>query len=126
MIVLASDLGGGKTTLVKGIAKGMGSLDKVGSPTFTLNKVYKCAGGKTLQHFDFYRLSEPGVVAMELAEFLDDPKAVVVVEWGDIVKDELPKDRLEIEIKPTPDDENARQLVFNFPEKLSYLLKDLQ
>src|SRR5688572_5517582 len=76
VFVLASDLGGGKTTFTKGLAAGLGSLDKVVSPTFTVSRVYKCRDGLYLHHFDFYRLNEPGVVGHELAEVIGDPHAV--------------------------------------------------
>jgi tRNA threonylcarbamoyladenosine biosynthesis protein TsaE len=68
---LISDLGGGKTTFVRGLACGMGSTDHVASPTFTISREY-VAGELALFHFDFYRLSDPGVVAIELAEFIHE------------------------------------------------------
>jgi len=55
VIELVSDLGGGKTTFVRGLARGLGSADVVSSPTFTVSKVYK-ADKLELHHFDFYRL----------------------------------------------------------------------
>lgn len=100
MIELVSDVGGGKTTFVRGIAKGIGSSDHVSSPTFTINNVY--AGTKlTLYHFDFYRLFEPGIMRDELAEILTDPKAVTVVEWADIIEEVLPTNKLTITITAT-------------------------
>ncbi len=119
VIVLTSDLGGGKTTFVRGIAKGMGSEDHVSSPTFTISREY-AAGKLTLYHFDFYRLHEPGVVAAELAEFLNDPQAVVVIEWGDIVEAVLPAERLTIRIEHTGD--TTRRLYLQCPQSLAYLL----
>jgi tRNA threonylcarbamoyladenosine biosynthesis protein TsaE len=100
MIELVSDLGGGKTTFVKGLARGIASNDIVSSPTFTLSNVY--AGEKVaLYHFDFYRLLEPGIMREELAEVLADPQAVTVVEWADIVRNVLPDDHLTITIMTT-------------------------
>src|ERR1700679_221405 len=81
VIELASDLGGGKTTFVRGLAQGAGSGDTVSSPSFTLTNQYE-AGDLTIYHFDFYRLLEAGIVRDELAEVLADPQAVVVVEWA--------------------------------------------
>ncbi len=100
MIELVSDLGGGKTTFVKGVAKGIESEDTVTSPTFTLNNVYE---GKTLtlHHYDFYRLREAGIMSEELAETLRDECAVTVVEWADVVRDVLPENRLTIAITAT-------------------------
>src|SRR6185312_5854101 len=61
VIELISDLGGGKTTFVRGLAKGMGSQDTVRSPSFTLSNEYR-SGKLTLYHFDFYRLEDPGIM----------------------------------------------------------------
>jgi len=120
-IELVSDLGGGKTTFVRGLARGFGSSDRVSSPTFTISHEYK-AGDRTLYHFDFYRLHEAGIVADELDEAAHDSQASVVVEWGDIVSDVLPADRLTISIKATA--ENGRQLTIHYPLQLAYLIPD--
>ena len=117
---LVSDLGGGKTTFVRGLVRGAGSTDKVASPTFTVSKVYD-AGKFALHHFDFYRLPEPGIVADELAELVHDPEVVIVVEWGDSVQYVLPEDRLTVRIEQTP--EGNRRLSFSAPESLGYLLE---
>lgn len=119
-IELVSDLGGGKTTFVRGLARGAGSTDKVASPTFTISKVYKTDKFE-IHHFDFYRLPEPGIVADELAELVHDPKAVIVVEWGDSVHHVLPEERLTIRLKQTPD--GYRQMDFKTHESLKYLLE---
>ena len=118
-MVLISDLGGGKTTLAKGLAQGIGAETPVRSPTFTLHHEY--AGDKlTMHHFDFYRLFEPGEMRDELAEVLHDPNNVAVVEWGHIIRDVLPLEHLRIEIKVGADD--TRELHITYPERLKYLL----
>jgi tRNA threonylcarbamoyladenosine biosynthesis protein TsaE len=122
VIELVSDLGGGKTTFVRGLAAGMGSTDRVSSPSFTLTNQYQ-AGDLTLQHFDFYRLSEPGIMRDELAEVLADPKMVTVVEWAGIVDEVLPAERLTIAITATT--ETGRELRFTYPNNLSYLVEQL-
>src|SRR5262249_33137193 len=109
VIELVGDLGSGKTAFVRGLARGMGSKDAVRSPSFTLSNQYS-TGQLTLHHFDFYRLQEPGIMRDELAEIVNDPQAVVTVEWGDIVEDVLPDDRLTVTITATG--ENERR--FNF------------
>lgn len=116
-------MGGGKTTFVRGLARGMGSDDRVASPTFTISRVYE-AGDKEMHHFDFYRLGEAGLIAGELADVLHDPAIVVVVEWAGIVQDVLPKTRLTISIEKTPTD--GRVLTFRAPESLSYLMEALR
>lgn len=121
MFLLASDLGGGKTTFTKGLAKGLGSHDVVGSPTFTVNRVYNCRDGIKLYHFDFYRLSEGGMVAYELAEYLNDPMAVIVIEWGDVVSEALPEQRVTIQIERTSEGEDARLVHVSYPDSLAYI-----
>ncbi len=119
-IQLSSDVGGGKTTFTRGLAKGAGSSDHVSSPTFTISKVYR-AENFDIVHFDFYRLNEPGLIEHELAEVQDDANTVVVVEWSDIVEHVLPEVRLVIDIVATSDYD--RELRCSYPEKYSYLLK---
>lgn len=125
VIELASDLGGGKTTLTRGMAHGAGSDDHVASPTFTVSKVYQTDRHERMElhHFDFYRLDEAGVMRDELAELIGDPGYVVIVEWSDIVKDVLPEDRLTISMQAISEDE--RTVTFEYPEALSYLIESL-
>ncbi|HET7320780.1 MAG TPA: tRNA (adenosine(37)-N6)-threonylcarbamoyltransferase complex ATPase subunit type 1 TsaE [Candidatus Saccharimonadales bacterium] len=117
-IELVSDLGGGKTTFVRGLARGVGSKDKVSSPSFTLSNEYQ-ANKLTLHHFDFYRLREPGILRNELAEILEDPQAVTVVEWANIVEDVLPADKLTVHIRATG--EESREIELSYPENRKYL-----
>lgn len=123
VIELVSDLGGGKTTFVRGLARGFGSTAHVSSPTFTISQEYK-AGGRTLYHFDFYRLHEAGIMADELSEAAHDPNAVVVVEWGDIVADVLPADRITITIRAVT--EHEREFIVSLPAKRQYLAKEFE
>ena len=114
IIELRSDLGGGKTTFVRGLAKGAGSPDRVSSPTFTLSRIYKTQNFE-INHFDFYRLSDPGILKDQLAETVQ-AKSVAVVEWADIVKDVLPKELITIEFKPTANSPDERRIVFTYSE----------
>jgi tRNA threonylcarbamoyladenosine biosynthesis protein TsaE len=123
VIELVSDLGGGKTTFVRGLARGAGSTDKVASPTFTLCKVYR-AGNSEIHHFDFYRLHEAGIMADELAEVIGDPHVVVVVEWADAVQHVLPGSRLTVHIAHEADD--ARVLAIHTPADLAYLTEGIE
>ncbi len=115
VIELMSDLGGGKTTFVRGLARGLGSTDTVASPTFMICKQYS-AGKNTLYHYDFYRLSEPGIMEHELQEGLSDPNAIIVVEWADIVADVLPKNRITISIATTS--ETERKITIQGPQSI--------
>lgn len=119
VIELVSDLGGGKTTFTRGLVRGAGSPDPVSSPTFTLRNEYH-AKDLTIYHFDFYRLNEAGIMSDELAEVIGDQVGVAVIEWGEIVADILPTERLSIKL--TAIGENDRKIEFSYPEKLAYLI----
>jgi len=95
LLFLSGELGAGKTTLVKGIAKGMGIGPEITSPTFQLLKTYQ--GKFSLNHLDLYRLSSE--VEMEILELEEiAPEGVTVIEWGDLIKDRLFNEYLEIVI----------------------------
>jgi tRNA threonylcarbamoyladenosine biosynthesis protein TsaE len=123
VIELVSDLGGGKTTFVRGLMRGMGSKDKVASPTFTVSKLYR-AGTLEIHHFDFYRLQEAGIIANEIEEVAGDPQAVVVVEWADVVQHVLPAERITIMIVQSATGD--RELTVSYPESLSYVVEAAQ
>lgn len=106
IIELVGDVGAGKTTLAKGIAKGLGVDEEVQSPSFTISRVYETGSNVQLVHYDFYRLSEAGIMMSELHETLQDPHVVTLIEWAEIVSGILPDDKLTIQIvSPT---ENSR------------------
>lgn len=107
---LVGDVGAGKTTFTRGLARGMGIKDPVQSPTFTISREYDTPGNLRLVHYDFYRLSEAGIMAEELADSLASPENVTVVEWAETVASVLPNDRLTLTIQLVADDENARQV----------------
>jgi tRNA threonylcarbamoyladenosine biosynthesis protein TsaE len=80
LLLLAGDLGAGKTTFVRGVARGAGSSAHVASPTFQLVRVYK--GRIQLAHVDLYRIEADGELGdLGLDELLD--QGAVLVEWGD-------------------------------------------
>ena len=110
MIVLAGDLGAGKTTFVQGLAVGLGIVEKVTSPTFILMKEY--LGGRfPLMHMDIYRLARvQDVIDLGYDEFLD-PSYVVAVEWGDRVEALLPKDHLKVELRHGGGDERTMTFI---------------
>jgi len=103
-IELVGDIGSGKTTLTKGIAKGLNITETVQSPTFTINRTYESKKGIRLSHYDFYRLADPGIMADELQESLQDSSTTVVIEWGEIVESVVPEGRLRINfVSPSVD-----------------------
>ena len=120
VIELISDVGGGKTEFVRGLARGMGSQDAVMSPTFTISRIYR-GEGLSLHHFDFYRLNEPGVMLEELSECIDDNEAAVAVEWSDVVSGVLPQDRLQVRIKPTGENDRDINIIAKGPEHIKLI-----
>ena len=81
VIGLSGDLGAGKTQLVKGLARGLGSTARVHSPTFALLNEY-AEGRASLFHLDLYRLNNADDVRCAgLEEYLINPPGVAVVEW---------------------------------------------
>jgi len=119
IFTITSDLGGGKTTFTKGLVLGSGSKDNVTSPSFNIKNEYK-NGKFNIYHYDFYRLNnDPGLMKNELDEAINEKDAVIILEWSESVRNILPADIIEIDIKVN--DENIRQFSFNFPPKYTYL-----
>lgn len=94
IIALEGDLGAGKTTLVRGLAAGLGiDPSKVSSPTFALMNEYE-GSGLTLVHIDAYRMSSPDELAgLGWDRLIDDQSVVIAVEWPSKVEGALPPDR---------------------------------
>jgi len=109
VITLTGDLGAGKTCLVKGVARGLGVVESVTSPTFNILLVHR--GRLDLNHFDLYRL--------ERAEELEDidfwgtleSGGVSFVEWGERFRTALPDDHLAVTIEIAS--EQARTLTLD-------------
>ncbi len=108
VVALTGNLGSGKTTLIQGLAKGLGvSKGTVKSPTFVLFHIYK--GRIPVYHFDLYRLGKSAELEdIGFSEFVSDGKAVSVIEWAERARALLPKDLLTIHLKDTG--ENTREL----------------
>jgi tRNA threonylcarbamoyladenosine biosynthesis protein TsaE len=90
VILLVGEMGAGKTTLTKGIARGLNSSAEVTSPTYNLIHEYSTPEGKLI-HIDAYRLERPQKLwRMGLDEFLDTAR-LIVIEWGLELRPELEK-----------------------------------
>lgn len=98
VIELIGDVGAGKTTFTKGLAKSLGITDEIQSPTFTISRVYEGAKNN-LVHYDFYRLNDAGIMAIEMQDVIDDPNNITVIEWGEPVREVLPKKYITVKIK---------------------------
>jgi len=105
-VLLIGNLGAGKTTLAKGIVKGLGAAqpDDVSSPTFTLIHEY----GPGVYHIDLYRLDTAAQVATLGLDEIFDRRAVVLIEWGERFPELMPEERIEIRLRATG--ENSREI----------------
>lgn len=98
LIALIGDLGTGKTTFSQNFAKELGVTENLKSPTF--NYVLEYFSGRIpLYHFDVYRLSEPEEIYEVGYEDYLNGDGVMLVEWADIIKSELPKEYIEINLE---------------------------
>ncbi|MGH9282815.1 MAG: tRNA (adenosine(37)-N6)-threonylcarbamoyltransferase complex ATPase subunit type 1 TsaE [Acidimicrobiales bacterium] len=104
LILLAGDLGAGKTTLAQGFGRGLGVDEPIISPTFVLARIYK--GRLPLVHADAYRMENLNEVSdLDLAELLDDG-SVALVEWGDVIAPVVPANYLELRLEFGPGDDD--------------------
>ncbi|KRL13489.1 tRNA (adenosine(37)-N6)-threonylcarbamoyltransferase complex ATPase subunit type 1 TsaE [Schleiferilactobacillus perolens] len=108
VILLDGDLGAGKTTLTKGIARGLGISRPVKSPTFTLIREYP-EGRIPLYHMDIYRLENGGAEDLGLEEYFEGD-GVSVVEWSQFIPALLPEDYVRIALDRTGRDDDARRI----------------
>ncbi|SEN58049.1 tRNA threonylcarbamoyladenosine biosynthesis protein TsaE [Paenisporosarcina quisquiliarum] len=106
VLTLEGDLGAGKTTFTKSVAKGLGITRNVNSPTFTILKQYE--GRLPLNHLDVYRLADSDEDLGWDELFYGD--AVSIIEWAHLIEEDLPAERLAIQILRL--DENARKFTF--------------
>ena len=107
-LLLQGDLGAGKTTLVRGIAKGLNIKDVVQSPTFNIMKIY-LKGDRPLIHIDAYRLADINN-DIGLDEYIGYETGITVIEWPMFIKNLIPDGSIEVNIQ-NDGDEN-RTLVF--------------
>ena len=111
VLCLFGDLGGGKTTFIQGLAKGLGIKKRVTSPSFVLMRKYPVKGHlvTSLYHIDCYRIkSYKEILDIGFNEILEDKNAVIAIEWADKIKEILPKERLDIKFEFV--DETTRKI----------------
>ena len=94
---LTGDLGAGKTTLVRGIARALNIKSVVQSPTFNIMKVY-FDGNRPLIHIDAYRLADVNT-DIGLDEYIGYETGITVIEWPEFIKDLIPENAIEVNIK---------------------------
>ena len=111
LIVLAGEMGAGKTAFAKGFGRAIGVMEPITSPTYTLVHSYP-AGRVTLHHADIYRLTTHHEVAdLAFAELLESD-GIVLVEWGDVVASSL-GDHVVVRLEFDDADEDARHIVIS-------------
>ena len=108
VVVLNGDLGVGKTTLTRGLARGLGIKRNVKSPTFTLIREYK-DGKIPLYHMDAYRLESSPDEDLGFDEYFNGD-GITMVEWPQFIKDEIPDEHLTINIERLSDSD--RKIIF--------------
>ncbi len=107
IVLLSGTLGAGKTTFVKGVAKGLGVVERVTSPTFTMVRQHAALNDRgitTLHHSDVYRVeSLDEVLDLALGELVED-SAVALVEWGELAASVFGRDVMTIEFSVLDDE----------------------
>ena len=106
VICLNGELGSGKTVFVKGFANALGITDNITSPTFNIIKEYD-SGEMPLYHMDMYRL-EDDASSIGVEDYFAK-NGVTIIEWADLIEDNLPEERLDINFNII--DENTRILI---------------
>jgi len=97
IIGLKGDLGGGKTTFLQGLAKGLGIKQKILSPTFIIIRKFQIQSAKwrtkfkNFYHIDCYRIQKPGeIIKLGFEEIISNPQNIVAIEWADRIQKVLP------------------------------------
>ncbi len=118
IILLRGDLGAGKTTFVRGLAKGLGITEPISSPTFALVAEYALpqtgSGVRNLYHLDLYRSeTDSALSSPEIREIIENPEAIVAIEWPERFAPEmLPAARVEIGITATDAEQRRFEIGF--------------
>lgn len=108
VVAFRGDLGVGKTAFIRGIARGLGYVGRVTSPTFAIVNEYEST--PPLFHFDMYRLdSAEELFDIGWDDYLER-KGICVVEWSEQISEALPENALIVEISRVPDHENQRMI----------------
>lgn len=109
IIVLTGELGAGKTKFTEGFLEYFNLQTEISSPTFTIVNEYTSENNINIYHFDVYRLADTGeFYAIGGEEYFEN--GICLIEWGEIIKDALPKNYIHITIEKDQNNENHRIL----------------
>lgn len=129
VLAMQGDLGGGKTTFIQGLARGLGIKENITSPTFVILKkfeiplLHQCPGkpqlhfarndrGSLFYHIDAYRLEKPeDLTDLAIEGILSDTNNIVAIEWSEKIQKILPKNAIKIKFEFI--DEKTRKIVIN-------------
>lgn len=117
-LLLTGDLGAGKTTLVRGIARGLNIKEVVQSPTFNIMKIY-LKGNRPLIHIDAYRLADFDA-DIGLDEYIGYETGITVIEWPEFIQKLLPDDAINVTILRKGD--TTREITIDIDEELRRLI----
>ncbi len=112
VLALVGDLGGGKTTFLQGLARGLGIKQKITSPTFIIAKRFSVSafGFHNFYHIDCYRIQKlKELLDLGFKKIISDPHNIVAVEWADKIRNIFPKSTLWINFEFV--DKNKREII---------------
>ena len=113
LVGLHGDLGSGKTTFTQAVARALGIIEDITSPTYVIEKIYdiKHDTFEHLVHVDAYRLESGGeLLVLDWQKTLSDPKNLILLEWPEKVESALPKDYAHVNFRFIS--ENEREIEF--------------
>lgn len=113
VVTLSGDLGAGKTTFVQRLAKELGVVEVVQSPTFTIYKVYSTQNEKfkSLVHMDAYRIEEESELKpLNFFALLKEPNTLICIEWPEKIKSAIPPGAFTLTFEHAGLDENSRKI----------------
>jgi tRNA threonylcarbamoyladenosine biosynthesis protein TsaE len=117
VVLVVGELGSGKTTLIRGAARGLGVAEAVVSPTFTIGRRYR--GRVPISHLDLYRLDDPGAEEPGLLDDYLTPDAIVFIEWPGAAVEDLERDgvRVALRVELSHAGEDRREIRVSTPSR---------
>lgn len=120
IIGLVGDLGSGKTTFLKGFAKGLGIKEKILSPSFIIMRRFDISNSRFMNfyHIDCYRIKKPKeILALGFQEIISNPQNIISIEWADKIKKILPQKTIFLNFKFKEKNKRMVRMNFDFLEK---------